>query len=230
MTALIVIGIIVLIIALIMLIPVGADIGYEDGVFSLSAKVLGVLIKLFPKDESKPGKEKSGKKKEKKPKKEKKKKKEEEPEEKQPKKKKFDFTLEEIFELLRKVLKKIGRFGRKWNIDRFLLDLVLTGADPYETARLFGYINASIATLAPMCRDRFNCKDTFVRTDVDFGAEETKIDFGLAFSIRIGAFFALAFGIAFAALGILLKNKKRLKKEAKQNPEIPETAEDKEYN
>ena len=81
-----------------------------------------------------------------------------------------------------------------------------------------------------MCRDRFNCKDTFVRTDVDFGAEETKIDFGLAFSIRIGAFFALAFGIAFAALGILLKNKKRLKKEAKQNPEIPETAEDKEKN
>lgn len=63
MTALIVIGIIVLIIALIMLIPVGADIGYEDGVFSLSAKVLGVLIKLFPKDGSKPGKEKPGKKK-----------------------------------------------------------------------------------------------------------------------------------------------------------------------
>ncbi|MBQ6048029.1 MAG: hypothetical protein IJL40_01700, partial [Oscillospiraceae bacterium] len=79
MTALIVIGIIVLIIALIMLIPVGADIGYEDGVFSLSAKVLGILIKLFPKDESKPKKEKPGKKKEKKPKKEKKKKKEEEP-------------------------------------------------------------------------------------------------------------------------------------------------------
>ena len=160
MTALIVIGIIVLIIALIMLIPVGADIGYEDGVFSLSAKVLGILIKLFPKDESKPKKEKPGKKKEKKPKKEKKKKKEEEPGEEQPKKKKFDFTVEEIFELLKKVLKKIGRFGRKWNIDRFLLDLVLTGADPYETARLFGYINASIATLAPMCRERFNCKDT----------------------------------------------------------------------
>ena len=47
-------------------------------------------------------------------------------------------------------------------------------------------------------------------TDIDFSVEKTKIDLGLCFTIRIGAFFALAFGVAFAALGILIKNKLRL--------------------
>ena len=61
MTALIIIGIIALIIFLFMMIPVGADIGYENGQLSLSAKVLGLFIQLLPKEEGrekKPKKEK----------------------------------------------------------------------------------------------------------------------------------------------------------------------------
>ena len=61
MLALKIIGVIAAIIALIMLIPIGADIAYEGGQFGLSAKVCGVLLQLFPrpeKDESAPKKEK----------------------------------------------------------------------------------------------------------------------------------------------------------------------------
>ena len=77
LTALIIIGIIALIIFLIMMIPVGADIGYADGQLSLSAKVMGIFLQLLPKSEEKKKKPK----KEKKPRKEKKPKKEEASEE-----------------------------------------------------------------------------------------------------------------------------------------------------
>ena len=49
MVWLIVLGVIVGIIALIMLIPVGADVGYENGELSVSAKVCGVMLKLLPR-------------------------------------------------------------------------------------------------------------------------------------------------------------------------------------
>ena len=203
MLALKIIGIIAAIIVLIMLIPVGADIGYEGGQFSLSAKVCGVLFQLFPRppeDESEP-------KKEKKPKKEKA---PTDTEAKPKKKKKLSFSKEEIFSLVKKVLKKFGRFGRKFRVDRFLLHYTAAGDDPYNTAVTFGYVNAALSSLAPLCRERFDVADNDVWTDVDFTKSSMEIDFGIAFSIRIGAFFGLVFGIINSALGILIKNKFRL--------------------
>ena len=60
-------------------------------------------------------------------------------------------------------------------------------------------------------------KDCEVWTDCDFTLDKPRIDFGLAFSIRIGAFFALAFGVVFSAAGILVKNKTRLLVEKLRN-------------
>ena len=207
MVALTIIGIIVALVTLLMLIPIGADIDYEDGHFALSAKVSGVLIQILPRPtEVESGKKK--KKKEKKPKKEKPKK------EKPPKeKKKLNFTKEEILLLVKKVLNRFGRFGKKFKVDRFLLHYIAAGKDPYDTAVNFGYVNAALSSLAPLCAQRFDVKDCEVWTDIDFSQEKKKIDFGLAFSIRIGAIFGLLFGIVFSALGILLRNKLRLIKE-----------------
>ena len=95
MVFLIILGVLIGIIALILLLPIGADIGYEQGKIHVYAKAGGLTIKLFPRkkqpesDEPKPPK----KKKEKKPKKPK----EEKPEEDKPKaKKKPDITFDEI--------------------------------------------------------------------------------------------------------------------------------------
>lgn len=211
MLALIIIGILVAIIALIMIIPIGADIGYEDGELRVSAKAAGILLQLIPKppkDETKPKKEKKPRKpKKEKPKKEKK------PKEKKP----LNFSKEEIFSLVKKVLNKFGRFGRKFRVERFLLHYVAGGKDPYDVASTFGYVNAALSSLAPFCAKRFDVKDCSVRTDVDFSLEKTKIDFGICVTLRIGAIFALAFGVVFAALGILIKNKFRLFKEKLRN-------------
>lgn len=229
MIALIILGIIAAIIALIMLIPIGADIGYEGGQLTISAKAAGVLIRLFPKspeDRSKPKKEKKPKEPPKKP--------EEENKPKKPKKKlKLEFTKEELLELVKKVLSGFGIFGRKLRVDRFLLHYVAAGDDPYKTAVMFGYVNAALDILAPICSQRFTVDDLDVRTDCDFTADKMKIDFGIAMTIRIGAIFRMVFAILFGALGILIKNKIRLaieKKRAARAAKNEKTTEDSEEN
>ena len=211
MLALKIIGIIAAIIALFMLIPVGADIAYIGGQFSLSAKVCGILLQLFPRpeeDESAPKKEKKQKNK-KKAKPENEKTEGEQPE--KPRRKfKLSFNKDEILLLVKKVLRRFGRFGRKFRVDRFLLHFTAAGDDPYNTAVTFGYVNAALSSLAPICAQRFDVRDCDVRTDIDFTKDDMEIDFALAFSIRIGAFFGLGFGIVNSALGILIKNKFRL--------------------
>ena len=218
MVGLIILGVIIAIIVAIMLVPVGADVAYEGGELRLSAKVCGMLLQLIPKppaDETKP-------KKEKKPKKPKKKKKQPEEqaqtgEEKPKKKLDLDFGMDEILGLVKSVLRGLGRFGRKLSVDRFLLHYTAAGKDPYNTAMTFGYVNGALTTLAPICRRSFDAKDVDVWTDVDFTTEKTKVDFGVALTIRIGQIFGVVFTILFGALGILIKHKFRKFKEKRAN-------------
>lgn len=231
MVGLIILGVIVVLIAAIMLVPVGADVAYEGGELRLSAKVCGMLLQLIPKppaDETKPKKEKKPKK----PKKTKEKKKQPEDQagtggEKPKKKLDLDFSLEEIFGLVKSVLRGLGRFGRKLSVDRFLLHYTAAGKDPYNTAMTFGYVNGALTTLAPICRRTFDAKDVDVWTDVDFTTEKTRADVGLALTIRIGQIFGVVFTILFGALGILIKHKIRKFKEKRANKKagIPENGE-----
>lgn len=213
MVWLIVLGIIIAVIALIMLIPAGIDIGYENGQLSLSAKVCGILLQLLPKkpvDESKP-------KKEKKPKKKKESKAKPAEQAGTPKKKKkLDFNRDELLALVKAVLRGLGKFG-KLTVDRFMLHYVAAGKDPYTTAMTYNYVNAALSSLAPVCSRSFIVKDCDVWTDVDFTQEKTRIDFGLCVVIRIGQIFHMVFAILFGALGILIKNKFRLLKEKIKN-------------
>ncbi len=210
MIALVIIGIILAILIVILLIPVGVDLGYEDGQFHLSAKINGFLLQLIPK----PSRKEKDKPKEKKPKKEKKKK-EPKPgeEEKKKKKRKLEFSMDEILELVKSVLRGLGRFRRKLTVNRFLLHYLAGGKDPYNTAMQYAYVNAALSSLAPICAQRFTVKHSDVWTDVDFMADRMQVDFGLALTIRIGQILGVGLSVGFGAGKILIKNKIRLWKE-----------------
>ena len=181
----IILAVIVVIVTLIMLIPVGADIRYEDGVVRLSAKAAWIRLQLIPK-----------------PKKSQK-------EEKPPKARKKK-------ELLRTVLKRFGRFGKKFKVERFVLHWIAAGWEPYTIARVFSIVNAGLSQLSPICTERFHCKDSSVWTDIDFVRDDMFLEFGLTMTIRIGQIIGTGLGIAFAALRIYLRSKRRTKAEAKE--------------
>ena len=210
----IILGIIVALILLILFIPIGVDVGNEGGTFHLSAKVSALLIQILPK---KPEAEKKPKK-EKKKKKKKKKKPEAEESEEEPKPKKkrsLPFNRDELLELLRIVLKGIGKFGRAWKVDRFVLHYIAAGDDPYDTAMTYGKVNAALSSLAPLCKKRFHVKDCSVWTDVDFTADKTFFEGGLAMTITLWRLNGVINCLLFGALKILIRSKRRKKKEKK---------------
>ena len=202
--------------ALILLTPVGAELGYEDGVIRISAKVWGLKLQLLPKPP--PGPEKP--KKEKKPKEEKK---PGQPKEPKPKKKRgLPFEKDELFDmllrLLRVLFRSLGRFGRKFRVDRFRLVYLAAGRDPYTVALIYGRLNAALYSLAPLCEKRFAVRDCEVCTAIDFTEDWPKLDFALAFSIRIGQMIGTGLSLGFGALGIVLPALVKKKLAARKHP------------
>lgn len=216
----IILGVFLALLALILFIPLGVDLGNEGGQFHLSAKVGPLLIQLLPKTEKKPKKPKEEKKK--------KKKKAESDEEKEPKPKKkrsLPFNRDELLELVRVVLRGIGKFGRAWHVDRFLLHYMAGGDDPYDTAMTYGWVNAALSSLSPLCQKRFRVKDCSVWTDVDFSADKSLVELGLAMTITFWRLNGVINSLLFGALKILIRSKRRKRKEAKALKKAQKAAE-----
>ena len=207
----IILAVLVGLITLIMLIPIGADLRYEDEVIRVSAKAAGIKIQLIPKKKREPKPEKP----EEKPKPEPKPK--EEKPKKEKKKRSLSFNAEEILDLLKLVLKSFGRFGRKFRVERFVLHWTAAGSDPYLVARTFSVVNAGLSQLAPICTERFHCRDSSVWTDIDFVSDRMFFEFGLTMTIRIGQIIGTGLRIGAGALMILLRSKRRVKREEKEN-------------
>lgn len=225
MVFLIILGVLVLLIAALLLIPLGADIGYEQGKIHVSATVAGAELRLFPRKkkpdsgEPKPPKKKK-KKKEKKPK-------EDKPRDEKPKeKKKLDITLDEILDLLKAVLHGLGHFTRRIRVDRFVLHLIVAGNDPYNVAMAYGKINAWLSAMAPACT-KLNAKNSDVWTAVDFTDDWPHVDFAIAMSFRLCTVIGMLFVIGFGALKVLLRRKKRIKQEKQAAGSVPPDAENK---
>ena len=201
------------------LIPVGVDLSFIDDKLRLAAKAAGVRLQLIPKPpekEQKPKKEKKLKEKKPKPPKE------EKPEKEKKKGLPLGLTVDDILEIVKKVLQRLNRFKHQFVVDRFMLHFTASELDPYYTAMTYVYVNEIICILAPMCRRSFKVKKSDVSTDLDFMANRFRLDFALEMSIRIGQIVGLGFSIAFAALGVVLKAKKRAKKEAKEQAKLPQ--------
>ena len=204
-------GVILFVVITILLIPVGVSGEYISGDFKASAKVGFFNFQLVPhkqkKEKKEPAEDASQKSIEDIA--------ENEVKKKQKSKFKLNLNKDEIFALVKAAISSVGNFGRKLKVDRFLLHYTAAGKDPYNTAQIFGYVNAALSALAPLCAKRYKVKDCDVWTRVDFVEEKMSIDFALALSIRVGQILAVVFALVFSALVILIKNKLRLRKEHK---------------
>lgn len=188
MTALIVIGIILLLFLLIALMRVGVDAGYgaEGAVVILRAGF--IRITLYP---GRPDAEKKRRKKIKKAKKEKK----EEPDELE--KGGFD----KFKELMPAILDVAGRFKRKLKINVLKLHLTIAGADdPASAAIKFGSSNAAMGIIVPVLENNFNIDERDFCSDVDFTAQKTQISARAILTLAVWQIFYIAAGFIFPYL------------------------------
>lgn len=207
----IILGVLVALIVGLCLIPVGFDAGFEHDALHVSAKAMGIQLQLFPRPKGEVKKPKEEKPKEEKPP-------EEEKEEQPAEKKKglpLGLSVQELLEIAKAVLRGLGRFGHKMKVDRFRLIFIASEPDPYYTALTYGTVNEILSMLAPLCKKAFTCRDCEVLTGVDFLGNRMQLEFGLGMSIRVGQILGVVFDIAFAALKVVLKSKKRQKQESK---------------
>ena len=209
LTVLRVIGIVLLavlaLILVVLLLPVGARVLYDQGDLTVWARCGPVKIKVLPKKKSTedgtPQEETpSAEKKTKKERKQKKKKKSQEAKEAQSSgeaaesgekpKKKFSVNREQIFYSLEKLPPIVGkllkRVGRGIRFDPLKVHLLIAGKDPADTARLYGTLYGVLSALVPEMERLSFVKHQDVRLYVDFQRDKPDCIADVGVSIRPG--------------------------------------------
>ncbi|MBR3560398.1 MAG: DUF2953 domain-containing protein [Oscillospiraceae bacterium] len=207
MTALKIIGVILLVFLLLGFLRLGAIVSFgEELRVRLRLGVLKVSLRGKPKKE-KPPKEK----KEEAPKADK-------PAE--PKKKRSlpRPTLDEILDLLETALAALGatvrRACRRTRIDPLDVTLTIGAYDPADTAVLFGAVNAAVFALMPKVERTFDVPDPGVHLRMDYDREFPAAEGSLGISLRLCDLFAILFTLAIPLVKWFLRFKKAHKHDA----------------
>ena len=221
MTALYIIGGILLFFILIGCIPVGATAEYSAEGYWVAIKAGPISVRILPK---KPKPEKSGKEKPKKDKKDRKKqhkakKEDQQPkeadsdQEEQPKKEFLGGKLPMFKELIGLALELQSALRKKLIIKELTLHLTIAGGgwDPAKSAILYGRAWAGIGNLWTVLERVFIIRKQDVWADIDFLTTENRVYAKATATITIGAVFKLAVYYGVRGLKIYLRHRKRNK-------------------
>ena len=222
MTALKVIGIILLVFLLIGFLRVGAIVSFGDEL-RVRLRVGAIKLTILPKKTKKPKKPK----KEKEPKEEK----PEEEAEKKPKKKRSipKPNLDDIIDLIQTALSALGamvrRACRRTRIDPLDLTIVFGAYDPADVALMFGAANTAVFTLMPKAEETFYIPNPSIRLRMDYDADWPRAAGSLGVSLRLCDLFAIIFTLIIPLLKWFLRFKKAHKHDepAHKGPEAAET-------
>ena len=212
MTALKVIGIILLLFLLISLLRVGAIVDF-GGELRVRLRVGPVRLTVLPK-------------------KEKKAKKAEETSEKAPEEKKKPkaagghrlpkLSFSELRELVGTALgalkRTLRRTCRRTRIDPLEVGVIFAGDDPADTAQTYGYANAALWTLMPKLEELFYIPKPSVYLGMDFAKAETSTEGTVGVSLRVCDLFAILFTLAVPVGKWFLRWRRRHRSEAKAEP------------
>ena len=206
MTALKVIGIILLVFLLIGFLRVGAIVSFGDGL-RVKLRVGAIKLTILPKKAKKPKKPKE----EKEPKEEK----PEEKKEEKPKKKRSipKPTLDDILDLIQTALSALGdmarRACRRTRIDPLDMTLIFGGYDPADAAMTFGAVNAAVFALMPRAEEKFYIPNPSIRLRMNYDSERIVEGEGsVGVSLRICDLFAILFALIIPMAKWFLRFKK----------------------
>ncbi len=204
MTALKIIGIILLIFLLLGFLRVGADVSFGDRL-AVRLRIGAIRLTIFPK------------KRKKKPGKEAKKEENAQPAEEKPKKEKKKralpkLTLGEILDLVDTALSALGatlkRTCKRVRIDPLEATVVLGGLDPASLSMTYGALSAAMFSVMPKAEERFYIPDPSLHLRVDFEADQPTAEGFVCLTMRVCDFFAIGFTLLIPLLKWSLRFKK----------------------
>ena len=153
MTALIIIGIIILVLLLLALLRVGVNAVYDEDGFYAAACIGPIHVRLTGR-----GKRSSQK-----------------SEKKEPVGKKKGGTVETMKSLLPDVLEALRRLRRKLRVDRLTLCYTAAGDDPMKVAVEYGAGQAFMGMIVPVLENNLNVKKRDLTVRADFESEKSSI-------------------------------------------------------
>ena len=201
MTALIVIGAILVFFLLVGLIPLGARVEYSADGLALDAVAGPVNIHLVPKSEEVPKKKKKEKPKEKKKRKQRKKR-EAAPESGTEAKK--GGMPEKILQVLPTVFQTLGRFLRSLTIKELTVRYTVGGEDPSRSAVQYGAMSGGLQLLEPLL-NRMRIKKRDIRFRCDFTREKDDVYVKATAVIMIWQLIYIVLKLDFRAIFRLLR-------------------------
>lgn len=216
MTALKVIGVILLIVFLIGLIRVGAVVRFGEEL-GLTLLIGPFRITLLPAKEKKAQKD-SEEKKKKAAEKGKTEQKDKKKDRSLPKLARDEWT--DLIQTALAALKEVARRTcKRLRIDPLEILVVFGGEDPADIAQSYGYASAAMWGVMPHLEDLFNIPDPSLHLRMDYDAKKSRAEGTVGLSLRIWD----GLVIAFALLGPMLKWYRRFRK-AHKNDRSAKTA------
>jgi hypothetical protein len=194
--------IIFLLLALIMLIPLGVYASYDSGGLMLKLRVSAYKKQIFPR-ENKPEPEP-------------------EPESTEDNGKvaekvkiRLPFSIDEWCSLLKIVFKALRRFKNSLTFDKIFLRFIAASPDPFDTVRIFNTVNSVVGAAAPFFEGEFKVRQRDIFIDTDMTSEKCSYSIELALSVRVGQLLVIALAAGFAFLKLLATRKLKQLRERK---------------
>lgn len=197
-------------------IRVGCKAAYDQDGIQVFVRIAAFHLRVLPLKE-KDGKKAPKKKKEKKAKQTKAVKKPKEP---VALEEKIGGALGYIETLLPVLLKAVGYFLKKLQIDTLHLRLTAGSADPADAAMVYGQANAALGALWYPLTDAFDVKDGYAKVELDFASERMKLCAEAALSIKIGQVLWLVVYFGICTLVRFLRERKRQKTNKKMRKAV----------
>lgn len=195
-------------------IRVGCKAVYDQNGIHVYVRAAAFHIKVFPLKKKTKKEKPAKKKKANKPKKEKKAK------EPVPLQDKIGGALGYIQSLLPVLLKAVGYFLKKLQIDTLHLYLTAGSSDPADAAMVYGNASAALGALWYPLTEAFDVKDGYAKVDLDFNSEQMKLSAAAALSIKIGQIVWLAVYFGIWTLVRFLRERKRQKNDKKMRKAV----------
>ena len=121
-----------------------------------------------------------------------------------PPKKKNKLTPPEVYDLVTAAFEGLKtmahRAGKRLRIDPLELSVVIGGSDPAQIAQRFGAANAAVWSLMPRLEEILRIPDPAIHLDMDYNAPQTAVSGTVGLSFRVGSLIEF---IAAAAIPLL---------------------------